>query len=68
MSFLQLITQGMVSPDGLAVDWIGKNLYWTDYNIDIIGVANAQGRNMAVLHYINITAPRAIVVDPSDRY
>ena len=30
-------------PDGLAGDWIGRNLYWTDTGTDRIEVARLNG-------------------------
>lgn len=26
----RLITEGVDTPEGLAVDWIGRRIYWTD--------------------------------------
>ena len=54
--------------DGLAVDWLGKNLYWTDKGLNTIMVASLDGRFARVLHSSDtLNEPRAIVVDPVAR-
>lgn len=52
--------------EDIAVDWIGQNLYWTDYGMETIEVVNLSGENRMVLFSENITNPRAIEVDPRD--
>ncbi len=37
------------NPDGLAVDWIGRNLYWCDKGSDTIEVSDLQGGFRKVL-------------------
>jgi sugar lactone lactonase YvrE len=69
-----LVNQDVATPDGLAFDWIHKNLYWTDTGnnrIDVLalamGGAAAGGRAMRkTLFNVNLDEPRAIVVDPRD--
>lgn len=36
-------------PDGIAVDWISRNLFWTDTGTDRIEVANLRGLYRKVL-------------------
>ena len=55
-------------PDGLAVDWIGRNLYWCDKGKDTIEVSTLDGRFRRVLIRENLQEPRAIVVDPFEGY
>ncbi|TKR96498.1 hypothetical protein L596_010507 [Steinernema carpocapsae] len=53
------------SPDGIAVDWIGKNVYWCDKDADSISVADMSGLYSKTLLKGNpLQDPRAIVVDP----
>ena len=33
------------NPDGLAVDWIGRNLYWCDKKTDTIEVSKLNGKS-----------------------
>jgi len=64
-----LHTTNLENPDGLAVDWIGKNLYWTDtkkaHPPSEIAVSNLDGKYRRTLYDANLGKPRAIVVDPN---
>lgn len=56
------------SPDGLAVDWIGKNLYWCDKGFDTIEVSTLDGLYRKSLIQKDLQEPRAIAVDPFNKY
>ncbi|XP_055600604.1 nidogen-like [Uranotaenia lowii] len=59
------ITKDIVSPEGVAVDWISRRLYWTDSAKDTIEVAsldNPDLRTVVVSKYL--VNPRGIAVDP----
>lgn len=61
-------TTNLENPDGLAVDWIGKNLYWTDAKVNghsEIGVSKLNGQFRRTLYKKGLGKPRAIVVDPN---
>lgn len=53
-------------PDGLAVDWIHKHLYWTDAGLNHIEVATLNGKMRKILINENLDEPRAIVLDPKN--
>ncbi|XP_003371813.1 putative Low-density lipoprotein receptor domain class A [Trichinella spiralis] len=57
------------SPDGLAVDWVARNLYWCDKGTDTIEVSRLDGQYRKVLLKGKpLKQPRAIVVDPLAGY
>ncbi|XP_053206741.1 low-density lipoprotein receptor-related protein 4-like [Panonychus citri] len=59
-----IISSGLVSPGGLAVDWSSDRLYWTDSGTGRIEFANLiDGSMRKVLFWRNIEKPRAIVVN-----
>ncbi|KAL4225758.1 Low-density lipoprotein receptor-related protein 6 [Mactra antiquata] len=63
-----IITTGLVSPDGLACDWVGNKLYWTDAEKNRIEVSNLDGTYRKVLYWQNLDQPRAIALDPYEGY
>nr|XP_042716703.1 low-density lipoprotein receptor-related protein 2 isoform X5 [Chrysemys picta bellii] len=54
----------IVNPDGLAVDWVGRHLYWTDAGTNRIEVAKLDGRYRKWLISSLLDQPAAIVVNP----
>lgn len=59
-----VIGTSLESPAGLALDWVGKNLYWTDAGNDRIEVSRLDGSMRTVLIWQGLDVPRDIVVDP----
>ena len=63
----QTVAQAEVKfPEGIAIDWIGRNLYWSDSGTDRIEVSHLNGTSRRVLVSENLDEPRAIVVDPGE--
>ncbi|XP_063240571.1 low-density lipoprotein receptor-related protein 2 [Bacillus rossius redtenbacheri] len=60
-----VISNGLDLVEGLAYDWIGKNIYWLDSRLNTIEVATENGTNRIVLLKENITQPRGMALDPS---
>lgn len=50
--------------ESIAVDWVGRNLYWTDYILETIEVSKLDGTHRTVLISANVTNPRGLVLDP----
>lgn len=61
---VQTVVQGLASPDGLACDWLGSKLYWTDSETNRIEVAELDGSLRKVLFWQELDQPRAIALDP----
>ncbi|KAM9664148.1 low-density lipoprotein receptor-related protein 2 [Trichechus inunguis] len=54
----------IVQPDGLAVDWVGRHIYWSDARTKRIEVAKLDGRYRKWLIFSLLDQPAAIVVNP----
>ena len=57
-------TSLMSSPPGIAIDWISKNMYWTDTGVDRIFVSRLDGSHRRSIINESLQNPRAIEVDP----
>ncbi|XP_060782751.1 low-density lipoprotein receptor-related protein 5 [Neoarius graeffei] len=64
----KVVVSGLDSPDGLACDWLGRKLYWTDSETNRIEVANLDGTSRKVLFWQDLDQPRAIALNPAQRY
>lgn len=62
-----LHSQSAKHPDGLAIDWIGRNIYWSDNLLNTIEVSRLDGRNRKVLKS-GISEPRALQLYPAKGY
>uniref|UniRef100_A0A8C1LHS8 Nidogen 2b (osteonidogen) n=1 Tax=Cyprinus carpio TaxID=7962 RepID=A0A8C1LHS8_CYPCA len=58
-----IISQGLVQPEGIAVDTVHRKLFWVDSGKDRIETSDLDGRNRKVLIDSDLVNPRAIVVD-----
>lgn len=61
-----MVQSGLLTTEGLAVDWIGHNLYWVDSNLDQIEVAQINGSFRRTLVAGEMSSPRAIALDPRE--
>uniref|UniRef100_A0A8C4T9C2 Low-density lipoprotein receptor-related protein 2 n=1 Tax=Erpetoichthys calabaricus TaxID=27687 RepID=A0A8C4T9C2_ERPCA len=52
------------NPNGIAVDWVGRHIYWTDAGTNRIEVAKLDGRYKKWLIYSELDQPAAIIVNP----
>ncbi|KAM9292676.1 low-density lipoprotein receptor-related protein 6 isoform 6-T6 [Morus bassanus] len=64
-SVQNVVISGLLSPDGLACDWLGEKLYWTDSETNRIEVSNLDGSLRKVLFWQELDQPRAIALDPA---
>ncbi|TKS84137.1 Very low-density lipoprotein receptor [Collichthys lucidus] len=58
------VTDNVQTPVGIAVDWIYKNLYWSDLSTKTISVSNFNGTKQKVLFNRGLKEPASIAVDP----
>ena len=63
-----IIRHGLEMPVSISVDWIAKNIYWSDETAHRIEVARLDGRHRKVLLWENIVGPQAIAVNPHNGY
>eukprot|EP00111_Clytia_hemisphaerica_P008576 TCONS_00025050-protein len=63
-----LVVSGLGSTEGLAVDWLAKNLYWVDSKKHIIEAANLTGYHRTTVTWTGVNKPRNLVVDPRERH
>ena len=54
--------------DGIGVDWLTGNVYWTDSEQDWIMISDSSFQHYAVLTRINSRVPSLIAIDPVNRY
>lgn len=58
---------GVDTPGGLAVDYVGRSIFWTDEGNSKIEVARLDGSSRRGLITSSIGKPRAILLDISER-
>ena len=59
--------RGAPTCEGLAVDWVGNNLYWTDNAFNCIFIASLS--NLSLVRKAicdNLTHPKSIALDPEN--
>ncbi|XP_037724672.1 low-density lipoprotein receptor-related protein 4 isoform X2 [Drosophila subpulchrella] len=64
----RVVHSNLVSPVGLALDWITDKLYWTDPSTNRIEVATTNGKMRTLLIWEKLYKPRDIVVNPIDGF
>ena len=60
-----LFDQNVQTPDGLAVDVVGRNLYWTDTGTNKLEVSKLDGSYRKALITTGLDEPRDIILDIS---
>ncbi|XP_077974467.1 prolow-density lipoprotein receptor-related protein 1-like isoform X1 [Styela clava] len=63
-----LINQGLATPEGMAIDWIAGHIYFVESSLDQMEVSNLDGTNRTVLIAGNMHSPRAVALDPREKF
>ncbi|XP_017769836.1 PREDICTED: low-density lipoprotein receptor-related protein 4 [Nicrophorus vespilloides] len=63
-----LIVKNITTPNGISVDWISNNLYWTDTRLRVIEVCRLDGDMRKIIVKENLMEPRSIAVYPRKGY
>jgi len=75
-----LVTADVLQAEGLAYDWVHRNLYWTDAGagrIEVLSLRNLASSHESALHEMffrrtlistGLDQPRAIVLDPRPKH
>ena len=58
-----IVYTGLGSPEGLAVDFVSRSLYYTDSKLDVVGATLLDGSYHKTLFNTDMVNPRAIVLD-----
>lgn len=65
-TLILLLILDIQSVEGLAIDWLSRNVYWTDSKKDTIEVASLDNNKLRkVLVKEGLVNPRGIAVHPS---
>ena len=60
----RVLISGVNNTQGLAVDWISRNIYWTDNIRKTVEVANIDGQHRKTIIDTGLDKPRAIAIHP----
>ena len=60
------MTQDIKAPDHIAVDWIARNIYWTDGVLSRIEVSRLDGTSRKIIISDYLHKPRGLTIDPAD--
>ncbi|KAI6181981.1 hypothetical protein M3Y99_01967800 [Aphelenchoides fujianensis] len=61
-----IVTYGVWTPEGLAVDWMSMSVYWVDSMLKQIQVTKFDGSMTATVVNGGMQNPRALAVDPTE--
>ncbi|KAL3196246.1 hypothetical protein MRX96_015548 [Rhipicephalus microplus] len=59
-----IVDNDLEAADGLALDWIARNIYWADSRRKTIEVARADGSSRKLLINLDLDEPRALALFP----
>lgn len=59
-----IISTGLLTPNGIAVDWLANNLFWSDAETKVIEVARLDGSSRKVIVSEDLVDPRSLIIYP----
>lgn len=59
-----IVSTGLLTTNGLAVDWMANNIFWSDHELQAIEVARLDGSCRKVLINASLPDPRSIILFP----
>ncbi|XP_041973077.1 low-density lipoprotein receptor-related protein 6 [Aricia agestis] len=63
---MKIVSEGIITPTGMAIDWYTGNIYWTDSETNRIEVISIDKKCRRVLFWTEVDLARAIAVVPKD--
>lgn len=63
-----IVSSGLHTPNGIAIDWIANNVFWTDTGSKVIEVARLDGSSRKVILNKDLSDPRAMILYPKSGY
>ena len=61
-----VIEFGLQFPEGISVDWVAHNIYFSDTGTNRIEVARLDGTARRIIIWQDIIDPRSIAIDPQE--
>jgi hypothetical protein len=61
----QIIEHGLMHPEGIAVDWLSRNIYWSDLARNRIEVARLNGAHRRAILWSEVDSPKSIALHPA---
>ena len=62
----EIISLSGISPESVAVDWIGNNLYFVESRADRIEVCKMDGSKRGTVIWFGLSSPKALELDPTE--
>lgn len=63
-----IVNTDLLTPNGICVDWIADNLYWSDTDRKVIEVSRLDGSSRKKLVIDDMSDPRSMIVHPKKGY
>ena len=63
-----IIDAGIELLEGMAIDWVGRNIYWADSSANRIEIAHMDRPIRRLIVWKDIESPRCLALDPANGY